>query len=162
MKKRLLEWGDTKVIDIATCLVVDEDERLLLLRRHTENLGGGLWGTPGGRVEENESPKTAALRELLEETGIAVTESKMLGTHIVKMPHGTVRMTSFKVLVASGTVVALNPEEHYASAWFTTDSLLDTENILWGVPSVLRDFGMIRSFEVDPTLADGSSVTRLN
>jgi hypothetical protein len=40
--------------------------------------------------------------------------------------------------------------------------LLDEERILWGIPSVLRDFGLLRDFASDPTLHDGSSVELLS
>jgi hypothetical protein len=47
MKERLQAWGDTKVILIVGVFAFNEHGELLLLQRHSEDLGGGQWGTPG-------------------------------------------------------------------------------------------------------------------
>lgn len=56
----------------AGCLVVDKNGHILLGRR-TDN---GMWATPGGHVEQDESFAEAALRELREETGLVGKDSK--------------------------------------------------------------------------------------
>lgn len=58
--------------------VVVEDGRLLLIERATEP-GAGLWSLPGGRVEFGESMTEAVVREVEEETGLAVTPREMIG-----------------------------------------------------------------------------------
>jgi 8-oxo-dGTP pyrophosphatase MutT (NUDIX family) len=50
----------------AGCLVIDDSGRMLLGKR-TDN---GLWSTPGGKVDQDESFEEAAIRELEEESGI--------------------------------------------------------------------------------------------
>jgi A/G-specific adenine glycosylase len=47
--------------------LVWRDGRLLIGRRPEEGLLGGLWEFPGGKVEPDETPEEAALRELREE-----------------------------------------------------------------------------------------------
>ena len=41
----------------------------------------GWWGLPGGRVEPGESLAAAALREVLEETGLAVEVTHLIGVY---------------------------------------------------------------------------------
>ena len=161
MKKRLQAWGNTKVLPIVGAFVFNEEGELLLLQRHSDDLGGGQWGTPGGRIDVGETEEAAMLREFHEETGVPGMEFTILGTHEIHMPHGTVSMTSYKAILTKNTPITLDPEEHHAYAWFSLKGLLDEDNILWGIPSILKDFGLLDYFDADPTLADGSSVTLL-
>lgn len=161
MKERLQAWGDTKIIPIAGLFAFNEEGELLLLQRHSEDLGGGQWGTPGGRLEGGENAETAVLREVGEETGIKSIQVKCLGAHLISMPHGAVRMTSFTATIPCNTPITIDAMEHHAYAWFRREGLLDEDNLLWGIPSILRDFGLLDDFAEDPTLADGSSVRLL-
>jgi 8-oxo-dGTP pyrophosphatase MutT (NUDIX family) len=53
-------------------LVIDPDGQLLLLHERVED-GSTQWVVPGGGIEPGETPAQAAVRELAEETGIAVS-----------------------------------------------------------------------------------------
>ncbi len=53
----------------AAAIVFDSAGRVLLIRRG-QAPARGTWTVPGGRVEPGESVHDAALRELLEETGL--------------------------------------------------------------------------------------------
>lgn len=146
---------------IVSCLVFDAQNRLLLLRRHSEDLGGGMWAAPGGKQEPGEEPRVAVIRETQEETGLAIGEADYLGAHELRMPHGTVHMKTFAAQVGGNEEVIINKDEHETHAWFDTSSLLNTENIIWGLPSTLRDFALVDPFDHDPTLADGSQAILL-
>ncbi|MEJ5989795.1 CoA pyrophosphatase [Ramlibacter sp. PS3R-8] len=52
---------------------------LLTRRAQTLNNHAGQWALPGGRIDEDESPLQAALRELDEEVGLRLAESDLLG-----------------------------------------------------------------------------------
>lgn len=60
--------------DAARVLVIDESERILLIRGQDPSRPeiGTWWYAPGGGLEEGESHKEAASRELWEETGLSV------------------------------------------------------------------------------------------
>jgi ADP-ribose pyrophosphatase YjhB (NUDIX family) len=59
----------------AAALVVDEQDRLLLLKRSDS----GCWGPPGGAVELGEAVEDAARREVREETGLELGELSLFG-----------------------------------------------------------------------------------
>jgi ADP-ribose pyrophosphatase YjhB (NUDIX family) len=59
-------------------VVHDAAGRLLLVRRgHAPS--AGLWSVPGGRVEPGETEEQAVVRELAEETGLAVRPDRVVG-----------------------------------------------------------------------------------
>ncbi len=149
------------VIPIVGLFAFNEHGELLLLQRHSEDLGGGQWGTPGGRIDPGEEAYAAIQREVYEETAIEDLKLTMLGSHLIHMPHGTVHMTSYTANISSDTNILLDPDEHHAYAWFKLEGLLEEDNILWGIPTILRDFGLFSDFDNDPTLADGSSLELL-
>ncbi|MCD0459726.1 NUDIX hydrolase [Roseiconus lacunae] len=60
-------------------LVVDDHERLLLVRR-ARDPGKGLWGLPGGFVDAGETIEEALSREIDEETELQITATELLMT----------------------------------------------------------------------------------
>jgi ADP-ribose pyrophosphatase YjhB (NUDIX family) len=61
-----------------SALVVDHDERVLMVKRSTDP-ARGLWAMPGGRVEPGETMREAVVRETAEETGVGVLTEKFVG-----------------------------------------------------------------------------------
>lgn len=53
----------------ATTVVVDDQDRVLLTRRHRFIVDQWVWELPGGYVDQAEDPAAAAAREVEEETG---------------------------------------------------------------------------------------------
>jgi 8-oxo-dGTP diphosphatase len=160
MAKRLKKMPK-EPLQIVCCLIFDNQNRLLLLQRHAEDLGGGLWATPGGRQEKGEVPSLTATREVKEETGLNLSGVKYLGSHELRMPHGIAHMKTFKATVEGDEKIVIDREEHEGHQWFKVADLLNAENIIWGLPTTLLDFGLIEPFEIDPTLADGSKAILL-
>lgn len=58
-------------VELAGNLII-EDDRILLIYREDED----HWEVPGGKVEEDESPTEAAIREAKEEIGVKVNLQK--------------------------------------------------------------------------------------
>jgi 8-oxo-dGTP diphosphatase len=61
-----------RTVLVAACVLIDADGRVLIARRPEGRSLAGLWEFPGGKIEAQESPEDALVRELREELGIAV------------------------------------------------------------------------------------------
>jgi len=73
-KKYCYEYPRPAVtVDIVCLRSGKEGEEILLIRRKHEPFQG-LWALPGGFVNSNEDPASAACRELKEETGLIIEE----------------------------------------------------------------------------------------
>jgi 8-oxo-dGTP diphosphatase len=64
-----------KLLLVAAVALIDPDRRVLIARRPQGKTLAGLWEFPGGKVELDERPEAALIRELREELGIAVEEA---------------------------------------------------------------------------------------
>jgi 8-oxo-dGTP diphosphatase len=64
-----------KRILVVAVALIDADGRILLAKRPEGKTLAGLWEFPGGKIEDNERPEAALIRELKEELGINVEES---------------------------------------------------------------------------------------
>ena len=67
------------VIPCVGAIIKDDQGRLLLIKRGHEP-GAGLWSIPGGRIEPGETDAEALVREMQEETGLAVQAGPLLGS----------------------------------------------------------------------------------
>lgn len=64
----------------ARVILVDDAGRVLVLRGHDVNQPErSWWFTVGGGIDEGETPVQAALRETLEEAGVALTAEDLVG-----------------------------------------------------------------------------------
>ena len=64
---------------VAGCLVIDAGRVLLLRRGIMPRIG--KWTFPGGYVDLGETPEQAAIRETIEEVGMSVGLSRLLGLY---------------------------------------------------------------------------------
>jgi 8-oxo-dGTP diphosphatase len=65
-------------VKVAVAVLFDEKQRVLITRRSLDALHGGLWEFPGGKVEQDETPLTALIREVKEEVDLDVVTADFL------------------------------------------------------------------------------------
>lgn len=71
---------------VAEVLAVTADGRALVTQRHPDKAWGGCWEYTGGSVIKGETPVQGALRELREETGIAVSPEDLHPVYVDTWP----------------------------------------------------------------------------
>ena len=64
-----------KLLLVVACALVDADSRVLIAQRPKGKQLADLWEFPGGKVDADERPELALIRELDEELGIVVKEA---------------------------------------------------------------------------------------
>lgn len=101
----------------------DKDE-ILLQQRANSGFLDGYWDFPSGHVEYGESLLESAIRETVEEVGVAVKPEDLRLVHIEQffVENDYVNYT-FEAVNWSGTPKIGEPEKCSAIKWFATDSL---------------------------------------
>jgi 8-oxo-dGTP pyrophosphatase MutT (NUDIX family) len=81
-RRAVLPGAGLRSASVAVCVVLRGDQQCLLLTRRARTLRAhaGQWALPGGGRDAGESAADAALRELLEETGVRIAPGDVLGT----------------------------------------------------------------------------------
>ncbi len=64
-----------RLLLVVAVALIDPDGRVLLAKRPEGKSLAGLWEFPGGKIEPDERPEQALIRELKEELSIDVAES---------------------------------------------------------------------------------------
>jgi ADP-ribose pyrophosphatase YjhB (NUDIX family) len=99
--------------------VVERDGRILLGRRGPGTREPGKWSFPAGFVERGEAVEAAAVREVREEVGLAITLGPLLG--LVSAAGEVVVLAVFAALAAEGEEVA--GDDLTEVGWFAPDAL---------------------------------------
>jgi ADP-ribose pyrophosphatase YjhB (NUDIX family) len=125
-------------------VIKDADGRLLLIKRGHEP-AAGLWSIPGGRIEPGESDARALVREVLEETGLAVAVGRLLG--VVQRPGlaGTVvDISDYLATVTGGELTA--GDDAADARWVTPAQMAQLEaggELTSGLTEALTSWGVL-------------------
>lgn len=113
-----------KLVLVVACALVDADRRVLIARRPEGKAMAGLWEFPGGKVEPDETPEAAIIRELEEELGVETKTACLaplsFASHSYESFH--LLMPLFVCRRWQGTPVA---REHSALKWVRPQALRD-------------------------------------
>jgi ADP-ribose pyrophosphatase YjhB (NUDIX family) len=91
---------DSQHVRVGVGVLVTRGDELLLLRRKNVH-GDGTWSTPGGHMEFGESLEGCAIREVREETGLTISNVRLLDVT---------------------NDVFETEQRHYVTIWMTADS----------------------------------------
>ena len=120
LRKRWWRWARVQ-LQGSRVLAIDERGHLLLIRH---SYGSGNWMLPGGGISRGEDPLAAAMRELVEETGLALHNPRCFA--VIEEPlYGTTNRVHLFTGRAQGLLV-IDGREIIEAAFFAPDSLPDT------------------------------------
>lgn len=88
---------------VVSTLPVTDDGELVLLRRGIPP-GLGWWAQPGGFLESDETAAQGAIRETLEETGLIVEPTRIVGLY--SRPQAAVVVVAYEARITGGRMMA--------------------------------------------------------
>jgi A/G-specific adenine glycosylase len=102
--------------------VIWRGAQLLISKRHTDDLLGGLWELPGGRLEDGETLQECLVREVREELGIEISVGTLMMAIRHAYTHFRVTLHVFQCRYLSGEPQALDCADW---RWVRPDELDD-------------------------------------
>jgi 8-oxo-dGTP diphosphatase len=119
-------------------LILENRGQILLLAQTTKH--GGKYALPGGKVEINESPTQALIRECKEEADIDLNENNLKLVHVLHRPKNgeTLLVMYFKAVHWQGSLKSREPKKFKKTDWFLLNNL--PKNLSRTTKSVLEKF----------------------
>lgn len=97
-------------------IVHDEEDNILILKDN----GTDWWDLPGGHLDEGETAYDSLVREIMEETGLEVTEANEAGVYQLHLGDSD-RAVSFFTVHVTGEIQL--SEEHTDYVWINADEI---------------------------------------
>jgi 8-oxo-dGTP diphosphatase len=130
-----------KIVLVAAAALIDPDGRVLLAQRPEGKSMAGLWEFPGGKVEPDETPEAALIRELHEELGINTWKSCLAPLTFASHAYESFHLL-MPLFVCRRWEGIATPREGQTLAWVNPDRLRDYPMPPADVPliPILRDW----------------------
>lgn len=113
----------TPLVLVSAGVILSADRVLLTQRKSGTHLAGA-WEFPGGKVEPDEDPRAALVRELAEELGVVATVGEIVDVTFHRYPSKSVLLLFYEARLAPGS---------------SEPQALDVAAVKWAGASELRD-----------------------
>jgi 8-oxo-dGTP diphosphatase len=127
--------GRTVAVPRTLCFVTRRDEVLLLRGAPDKRIWPGLYNGIGGHVEPGEDVRSAALREIREETGLEVTDLRLRGVASVHVRSAAAGVLLF-IFTARAVGAEAKPSSEGMPVWVPADRL-DELDLVEDLPVIL-------------------------
>lgn len=111
-----------KTIKVVAAIIRNENKIFATQRGYGEFKDG--WEFPGGKIEENETPEQALVREIKEELDADIKVGELIDWVEYDYPNFHLSMGCFWAEIISGNLVL---KEHEAARWLTREQLDDVD-----------------------------------
>ena len=113
-------------IPVVAAALIRADGHVLMQRRKLRKAHGGLWEFPGGKLENDETPEAAVIREIAEELGVVVESGNILplsfASSCAETASKPVLLLLYTTRLWQGAPAALEPGTHVR--WVSAQELL--------------------------------------
>lgn len=115
------------IIWVVAAALINPDGEVLVQKRAADRSMAGLWEFPGGKIEPNERPENALIRELYEELGISLRPEDLTPLSFASAPLGEQHLLLLLYICRK---------------WHGIPAALDAAAIQWSSISALQDLEM--------------------
>lgn len=112
-----------KVIHVVSAAII-HNSKILVVQRSEQMLLPGMWEFPGGKIELNETPTDALIREIKEELDATIEVLHRVNTAEYDYDFGRVSLTTYTAKVVEGELTLL---EHQNYRWLSPHELLEID-----------------------------------
>lgn len=112
-----------RTIEVVAAIIIKDNQVFATQRGYGEFKG--WWEFPGGKVEADEDPQSALVREIKEELDAGISVGELLDT--VEWDYPTFHLT-MHCYICSLNSESMHLNEHEASAWLTKETL---DSVKW-------------------------------
>jgi 8-oxo-dGTP diphosphatase len=134
--------------EVTGCFLIFKGKVLFLQRTKVDDGWEKTWGTPGGKIDDNESLQESTVREVFEETGIIIKKEKLILVEktYVTYPKAKFIYYIFKYNLSEKPEVKLHLKEHSEYKWLTPKDALKLDLIMDEDYCIKKTFNIANSF----------------
>ncbi|MEH7399363.1 8-oxo-dGTP diphosphatase MutT [Gottfriedia acidiceleris] len=122
-----------KQIKVVGAVIRNDQNQILCALRSPEMSMPNSWEFPGGKIEKNEKPKEALVREIQEELGCEISVTELVEDVIHEYPNIIINLITYEAKIKSGSPVA---NEHEKIEWKEISELKELEWAPADLPTV--------------------------
>ena len=132
-------------IHAAGIIIENNKGEILLLLKNKERPEGRTWGPPGGRIENNESPQKAAVREAEEEINLEIKLKDLHFNNTLKWGVNwketkyTITYESFLLKLPNPFKITLDENEHTDYMWIKPQDAYERKDLMKGTYVIIEN-----------------------